>query len=68
MSCCLSKLYVKKCANINKYFLIIRNAAADTVDQELLYVGSESGKMVAFRNIVQKVRLIKYLITMFHYI
>ncbi|KAJ8679555.1 hypothetical protein QAD02_015342 [Eretmocerus hayati] len=31
-----------------------RNAAADLVEQELLFVGSERGKLVAFRNIIQK--------------
>nr|XP_012235584.1 PREDICTED: probable ATP-dependent RNA helicase DDX52 [Linepithema humile]XP_012235585.1 PREDICTED: probable ATP-dependent RNA helicase DDX52 [Linepithema humile] len=31
-----------------------RNAATDMVDQQLLYVGSERGKLVAFRNIIQK--------------
>lgn len=32
-----------------------RNAAADLVDQNLLFVGSERGKLVEFRNIIQKV-------------
>ncbi|KAL6256289.1 hypothetical protein P5V15_012405 [Pogonomyrmex californicus] len=31
-----------------------RNAAADLVDQKLLFVGSERGKLVEFRNIIQK--------------
>lgn len=31
-----------------------RNSATDLVDQQLLFVGNESGKLVAFRNIVQK--------------
>ncbi|OXU30946.1 hypothetical protein TSAR_002784 [Trichomalopsis sarcophagae] len=31
-----------------------RNSAADLVEQELLFVGSERGKLVAFRNIIQK--------------
>ncbi|XP_008547010.3 probable ATP-dependent RNA helicase DDX52 [Microplitis demolitor] len=31
-----------------------RNAATDLVDQELLFVGSERGKLVAFRNIISK--------------
>ncbi|KDR12154.1 hypothetical protein L798_13909, partial [Zootermopsis nevadensis] len=31
-----------------------RNAASDNVDQKLLFVGSEAGKMVALRELVQK--------------
>ncbi|CAG0901270.1 unnamed protein product [Darwinula stevensoni] len=31
-----------------------RNAAVDTVDQELVYVGNEHGKLVAFRDLVRK--------------
>lgn len=31
-----------------------RNAATDMVDQQILFVGSERGKLVAFRNIIQK--------------
>ena len=32
-----------------------RNTATDTVQQELLFVGQESGKLLAVRDIVQKV-------------
>ncbi|XP_046386753.1 probable ATP-dependent RNA helicase DDX52 [Ischnura elegans] len=32
----------------------VRNTAADVVDQELLFVGNEAGKLVAFRDIVKK--------------
>ncbi|XP_031628090.1 probable ATP-dependent RNA helicase DDX52 [Contarinia nasturtii] len=31
-----------------------RNSATDLVDQELLFVGNESGKMVAFRNMLRE--------------
>ncbi|XP_042298292.1 probable ATP-dependent RNA helicase DDX52 [Sceloporus undulatus] len=31
-----------------------RNAAAETVDQELLFVGSETGKLLAMRDLVKK--------------
>ncbi|XP_012272894.1 probable ATP-dependent RNA helicase DDX52 [Orussus abietinus] len=31
-----------------------RNAAAELVEQELLFVGNEGGKLIAFRNIIQK--------------
>lgn len=30
-----------------------RNTATDTVDQELLFVGNEAGKLIAFRNLLQ---------------
>lgn len=32
----------------------LRNAATDLIEQELLYVGSEDGKLMALRNIIQK--------------
>ena len=32
-----------------------RNAATDTVEQELLFVGQEAGKLIAMRDIVRKV-------------
>ena len=34
----------------------IRNTATDAVKQELLFVGQESGKLLAIRNLVKKVR------------
>lgn len=34
-----------------------RNAAVETVDQELLFVGSETGKLLAVRDLVKKVIL-----------
>ena len=38
------------------YFIIFfRNAATKTVKQELIFVGSEYGKLVALREIIQKV-------------
>lgn len=30
-----------------------RNSASDNVDQELLFVGNEAGKLLAFRNLLQ---------------
>ena len=33
-----------------------RNTATDAVKQELLFVGQESGKLLAMRNLVRKVR------------
>lgn len=35
---------------------VSRNAAADTVDQKLVFVGSESGKLLALRDIIRKVK------------
>ncbi|XP_028396880.1 probable ATP-dependent RNA helicase DDX52 [Dendronephthya gigantea] len=32
----------------------VRNSATDTVEQELLFVGQESGKLIAIRDIIQK--------------
>lgn len=37
-------------------FVLIRNTATQTVEQELLFVGQEAGKLLAVRDIVQKVR------------
>ena len=34
---------------------LCRNSAADLVEQELLFVGQESGKLLAMRNLVKKV-------------
>ena len=33
----------------------VRNSATETVKQELLFVGQESGKMIAIRDIIRKV-------------
>ena len=35
--------------------LIIRNSATETIKQELLFVGQESGKLIAIREIIHKV-------------
>lgn len=44
------------------YFLIFfsRNSATETVEQELLFVGQECGKLIALRDIIHKVQ--KYMI------
>ena len=34
-----------------------RNVATETVEQELLFVGQESGKLLAIRDIIRKVVL-----------
>lgn len=36
-------------------FVLNRNTATQTVEQELLFVGQEAGKLLAVRDIVQKV-------------
>ena len=41
---------------IERYFVLNRNTATHTVEQELLFVGQEAGKLLAVRDIVQKVR------------
>ena len=38
------------------YIFSNRNTATLTVEQELLFVGQEAGKLLAVRDIVQKVR------------
>lgn len=35
---------------------LFRNTAVETVEQELLFVGTENGKLLAVREIVKKVR------------
>ncbi|KAL9982085.1 hypothetical protein ACROYT_G010879 [Oculina patagonica] len=40
--------------NVVKVTVGIRNTATDTVEQELLFVGQEAGKLLAVRDIVQK--------------
>ena len=40
---------------IKRYFVLNRNTATQTVQQELLFVGQEPGKLLAVRDIVQKV-------------
>lgn len=42
--------------NVYTHTFAFRNAASDNVDQQLIFVGSEAGKMVALRELVQKVR------------
>ena len=37
--------------------MFCRNSATETVEQELLFVGQEAGKLLAVRDIVQKVGL-----------
>ena len=36
------------------HYLLFRNAATDTIDQELLFAGQESGKLLALKQIIQK--------------
>lgn len=43
-------------ANYKGCFLL-RNSAVETVEQELLFVGSETGKLLAMRELVKKVYL-----------
>ena len=37
------------------YSLIFRNAATNTIEQELMFVGQEAGKLLAMRQIIQQV-------------
>ncbi|XP_076132628.1 putative ATP-dependent RNA helicase DDX52 [Alosa pseudoharengus] len=50
---------VEKWCKLNLDNLVVvnigaRNSAAETVEQELLFVGAESGKLLAFRNLIKK--------------
>lgn len=40
-----------------KVYFLLRNSAVETVEQELLFVGSETGKLLAMRELVKKVYL-----------
>lgn len=40
-----------------KVCFLFRNSAVETVEQELLFVGSETGKLLAMRELVKKVYL-----------
>ena len=42
-----------------------KNAATETVDQKLIFVGSESGKLMAFRNLIVEVCNIHFLLSTF---
>lgn len=33
---------------------VLRNSAAESIDQELLFVGDESGKLIAVRDLIRK--------------
>ena len=35
--------------------MLHRNSVAQTIEQKLLYVGDESGKLIAIRDMIQKV-------------
>lgn len=47
--------WARKNIGKNLYTISIgqRNAATDLVEQELLFVGNEAGKMIAFRNLLR---------------
>ena len=40
--------------NVVRITVGVRNSATETVEQELLFVGQESGKLIAIRDIIQK--------------
>ncbi|KAL5018893.1 hypothetical protein ScPMuIL_004615 [Solemya velum] len=40
--------------NVVQVYIGARNSATDTVEQQLVFVGSESGKLLAIRDIIQK--------------
>lgn len=50
----VSKWGKKNLKNLYTISIGQRNSATDLVDQELVFVGSEAGKMVAFRNLLRE--------------
>jgi len=46
----------------NAYCLLLfyRNTTTTTVEQELVFVGNEEGKLIAMRDLVKKVNVITY--------
>lgn len=50
----VSKWGKKNAKNLYTISIGQRNSATDLVDQELVFVGNESGKMVAFRNMLRE--------------
>lgn len=50
----VSKWGKKNSKDLNTISIGQRNSATDLVDQELVFVGNEAGKMVAFRNMLRE--------------
>lgn len=50
----VSKWGKKNAKNLYTISIGQRNSATDLVDQELVFVGNEAGKMVAFRNMLRE--------------
>lgn len=48
-------LYVYKAQSYRCVVFVHRNSAAETVEQELLFVGAENGKLLAMRDLIKKV-------------
>lgn len=51
ISCGCFNWLLEKC-----HYDLLRNTAVGTVEQELLFVGAENGKLIAVRDIIKKVR------------
>ena len=51
----------EKPKELTNYFVVkiinCRNSATENVEQELLFVGQESGKLLAVRNLIQQVQI-----------
>lgn len=50
----VSKWGKKNAKNFHTISIGQRNSATDLVDQELVFVGNEAGKMLAFRNMLRE--------------
>lgn len=53
--------------NIYYFILIIRNTAVTTIEQDLVFVGNEEGKLIAMRDLVKKVCTVDLLICHLHF-
>lgn len=49
----VAKWAIKNLKNLIRITIGEQNSATDTVEQELLFVGSESGKLLAFRDLIR---------------
>lgn len=47
--------------NLAFVYVGARNSTVNTVKQELLFVGNEAGKLIAFRDLIRKVITVRHL-------
>lgn len=49
------------------FYTIIRNTAVTTIEQDLVFVGNEEGKLIAMRDLVKKVCIFDLLVCDLHF-